>query len=469
MSDTSLRSGAVGLGGAVIMSAALMGPAVSVYFNPQVAAASAGAATPFVFVASLVVILVVANAVMEMSRVMPSAGAFYTYVARAIGPRTGFVTGALMFVAYALLVPAELALVGSYLHDILLGYGIDVHWTIISAIFLVVLVFLLLRGITGSIRTAMVLFVAEVVVIIVLSAIILAQGGAHGLTAEPLSPTASPNGLSGIALGMVFGILSFVGFEAATTLSEEVREPRRNVPRGIVLSLILVGVIYLFCTYAEMVGFGTDQAGALAKDQAPFTTLANRYAPWLGLLVGLAGVSSIFAVAMNSANGIVRIVFAMGREGLLPRRLGRVHPKHRTPTAAIWLQAVVAVVFTYGIGLLVGPFDTYVYLGAILTLAIIPVYILTSIACMRHFSGPAKAERSIWKHVVLPVAGILLLVIPIYGQVYPLPAAPIRYFPYVVLAVIVVAAVAATILGRRDPETLRRAGAVLASGDGRNA
>jgi amino acid transporter len=146
MSDISLRTGAVGLGGAVIMSAALMGPAVSVYFNPQVAAASAGAATLFVFVASLVVILVVANAVMEMSRVMPSAGAFYTYVARAIGPRTGFVTGALMFVAYALLVPAELALIGTYLHDILAGYGINVHWTIISAVFLVVLVFLLLRG-----------------------------------------------------------------------------------------------------------------------------------------------------------------------------------------------------------------------------------------------------------------------------------------------------------------------------------
>jgi amino acid transporter len=106
---TSLRSNAVGFGGAVIMSAALMGSAVSVYFNPQVTAANAGIATPFVFVLGMVVMLIVANGVMEIARVFPRAGAFYTYVSRGVGPRNGFVTGALMFAAYALLVPAELA------------------------------------------------------------------------------------------------------------------------------------------------------------------------------------------------------------------------------------------------------------------------------------------------------------------------------------------------------------------------
>jgi hypothetical protein len=97
------------------------------------------------------------------------------------------------------------------------------------------MVFLSFRGITGSLKTAAILFVVEVAVIVLLSAIVLAQGGAHGLTLEPLSPASSPNGLSGLALGMVFGILSFVGFEAATTLGEEVRNPHRNIPRGMFL------------------------------------------------------------------------------------------------------------------------------------------------------------------------------------------------------------------------------------------
>jgi amino acid transporter len=464
-SAQSLRTNAVGLGGAVIMSAALMGPAVSVYFNPQVAAANAGAATPFVFVLGMVVMLVVANGVMEMSRVLPSAGAFYTYVSRGVGPRSGFVTGALMFAAYALLVPAELALIGVYTHDVLADYGINIPWAIVSALFLCLLVFLSLEGITSSLRTALVLFSAEVLVILVLSTVILVKGGAHGLTLAPLNPAHSAHGVSGIALGMVFAILSFVGFEAATTLGEEVRDTRRNVPRGMFLALLFVGAIYLYCTYSEMVGFGVGNVGKLAGDAAPFTTLANTYAPWLKLLVGLAGISSIFAVTMNTNNGIVRIIFAMSREGMLPARLATVHPVHRTPTTAIWVQALFAVVLTFGVGLVAGPFNTYVYLGSILTLAIIPVYMLTNVACMRYFANVGRAERSVLRHVVLPVAGILLLLVPVYGQVYPAPAAPLRYFPYVVLLYIAAAAVWATMLGRSRPEVLLRAGAVLATGD----
>jgi len=462
--DHSLRRNALGLGGAVIMSAALMGPAVSVYFNPQVVAANAGAATPFVFVLALVVMLVLASSIMEMARTFPGAGSFYTYVSRGIGARSGFVTGGLMFVAYGLLVPAELALIGTYAEGLLAGYGIHVSWIVISAIFLLLMVFLSFRGITGSLRTAAILFAVEVAVIVVLSIVVLAQGGANGLTIEPLLPSSSPNGLSGIALGMVFGILSFVGFEAATTLGEEVREPRRNVPRGIFWSLILVGIIYLFTTYAEMIGFGTSNVSALVGDVAPFNTLAATYAPWLNLLVGLAGMSSIFAVTMNANNGVVRIIFAMGREGMLPRALGKVHPVHRTPVNAVWLQGVVAVVFTFGVGLIAGPFNAYIYLGSILTLAIIPVYILTNIAAMRHFRGKGKAEYSAWRHAVLPVLGILLLAIPIYGQVYPAPAAPLNTFPYLVLAFILVTSIVAVVLGKRRPEFLARAGAVLATG-----
>ncbi|WP_134488253.1 APC family permease [Cryobacterium tagatosivorans] len=460
----ALRRNALGLGGAVIMSAALMGPAVSVYFNPQVVAANAGAATPLVFVLALVVMLVLASSIMEMARTFPGAGSFYTYVSRGIGARSGFVTGGLMFIAYGLLVPAELALIGTYAEGILAGYGVHISWVVISAAFLVLMVFLSFRGITGSLKTAAILFVVEVAVIVLLSAIVLAQGGAHGLTLEPLSPASSPNGLSGLALGMVFGILSFVGFEAATTLGEEVRNPHRNIPRGMFLSLLLVGAIYLFTTYSEMIGFGTDGVGQLVKDAAPFNTLAATYAPWLELLIGLAGVSSIFAVTMNANNGVVRILFAMGREGMLPPVLGRIHPVHRTPANAIWLQAAVAVVFTFGVGLLAGPFNAYIYLGSILTLAIIPVYILTNIACMRHFSGPGRAERTLWRHVVLPVLGILLLGIPIYGQVYPVPPAPLNTFPYIVLTLIAVMAGIAFVLGRKRPELLKRAGAVLATG-----
>ena len=114
-----LRRGAVGPTGAVIMSAAIMGPAVSTFFNPQFSTPFSGAATPFVYLACLVAILIAASGIVEMARELPSAGAFYTYVTHGLGRRAGFVTGGLMFIAYALLPPAELGLIGSYLQTTL--------------------------------------------------------------------------------------------------------------------------------------------------------------------------------------------------------------------------------------------------------------------------------------------------------------------------------------------------------------
>lgn len=463
--DAQLRHGAIGLGGAVVMSAALMGPAVSVYFNPQLIAGFSGAAMPLVMAVSLVASLIVANGVAEMSRELPSAGAFYTYVSRGIGPRSGFVTGILMFLAYALLVPAELALIGIYTHDILDGYGISLPWPVISLLFAGLMLALSWRGIAGSLKTALTLFALEVGVILLLSLVIVFKGGAEGITAAPLLPSSSPDGLSGIALGMVFGVLSFVGFESAATLGEEVRDPRRHVPRGIFGAVLLVGAIYIFTTYAEMVGFGVHGVDALTGDTAPFTTLASRYAPWLKFLVGLAGVSSIFAVTMNSHNGIARILFAMGREHMLPRRLATVHPDHGTPSVAIIANTIFAVVVTLAVGAWVGAFNAYAYLGSLLTLAIIPVYILTNAACIRFFATTARARRNTFQHVVLPVLGMLVMLIPIYGLLWPVPAAPYNVFPYVIVLAIAVSAVVAWVIGRRRPEVLARAGGVLAAAE----
>ncbi|HEX4703681.1 MAG TPA: hypothetical protein VH352_16245, partial [Pseudonocardiaceae bacterium] len=115
--DTGLRRNSVGLGGAVIMSAAIMGPAVSTFFNPQYSTPFSGAATPFVYLLCLIAILVAASGIIQMSARLPSAGAFFTFVTRGIGPKSGLVTGGLTFVAYALLPPAEIGLIGSYLQS----------------------------------------------------------------------------------------------------------------------------------------------------------------------------------------------------------------------------------------------------------------------------------------------------------------------------------------------------------------
>lgn len=448
---------------AVIMSAALMGPAVSVYFNPQYAVGFAGPAMPFVFLVSMAAAIIVANSVGQFTKKLPSAGAFYTFTSQSLSPQFGFITGWLMFIGYTLLEPAELALIGSWTSQVLAqNFSIHISWLIPSLVFWALVLYLAWIGARQSLKTSMYLFSGEVAVILILCLIILAKGGADGIHFSVFNPGLSPKGMGGIALGMVYGILSFVGFEAAATLGEEVTDPKRNIYKGIMGSVLLVGFVYLFATFTEMQGFGIAHWQALAANGAPFNTLAIRYVggPFV-LLVDLAGISSILAVTINVHAGITRIVYAMGRERVLPSAFGNVHPKYRTPMAANLLQSGISLVLFLVIGIAAGPQNAYGYLGALLTLGIIPVYILVSVGLVRFARSQAEWKNRIGSFVILPILGALVMVVPLFGSVYPIPPAPYNYFPYIVLAWILIGLVIILAIGRRDPQRLVQMGQAL--------
>src|SRR3954452_21418510 len=388
-----LRRNAVGLTGAVVMSAAIMGPAVSTFFNPQFSMPFSGAATPFVYAACLVAVLIAATGIVEMARELPSAGAFYTYVSRGIGPRAGFVTGGLMFVAYALLPPAEVGLIGSYLQSTFrTEFDANVPWWIIGLVPAGLMMLLAFEGIRSSLRAALILFSLEVLIVVGLALIVVAHGGHDGLTLKPLTASASPNGFNGLTTGFVFAALSFVGFEAAATLGDEVQSPRRIVPRAVLVSVLLVGLIYVFCIWAEVNGLGIEATNQLDGSSTPWNELAATYASWMKWPVIIASVSSMFAVMINSSNGIVRILNTMGREGLLPRMFAFVDPKRRTPSYAIFSTGAFALLLALVVGILAGGlgdpaagWNVYGYLGFLLPLGILPVYVLTNLAAIRWF------------------------------------------------------------------------------------
>jgi amino acid transporter len=466
-----LRRNSVGLAGTVIMSAAIMGPAVSTFFNPQFSTPFSGFATPFVYLATLVVTLIVANGVMEMARVAPSAGSFYTYITRALGPRAGFATGGLMFVAYALLAPIEVGLIGAYLQETFQQeFGVNIPWIWIGLVPFILMVILAFEGIRGSLRVATILFTAEVLVVVVISAIVVASGGAHGVTVASLSPTSSPHGVSGLITGFIFAGLSFVGFEGATALGDEAKRPSRTIPLGILFSTLLVGLIYLFGTWALSIGLGREGMNKLVGSDTPWNTLAATYAPWMKWFLIVAAVSSMFAVMINSNNGIVRIINTMGREGLLPRGLGTINEKRKTPTTAVLWEALFVIVavlivgaISGGLGNPVGGNNVYGYLGFALTLAILPVYALVNWAVIVYFRK--RSDFNWFRHIVLPVLGALLMVGLLVGQILENQTPPYSWMPWALLVWLVIVIIAAVVLGRTRPEALARAGAIMATGE----
>jgi amino acid transporter len=452
------------------MSAAIMGPAVSTFFNPQFSTPFSGEATPFVYAACLAAIVITASGIVEMAREFPSAGAFYTYVTRGLGPRAGFITGALMFVAYALLPPAEIGLIGSFLQNTFqTQFSVNIPWWLIGMVPAGIMIFLGFEGIRSSLRTALVLFSLEVAVVALLAVIIVLKGGHSGLTLHPFNPGASPHGFHGLVTGWVFAALSFVGFEAAATLGHEVREPRRLVPRAIMLSVLAVGALYVFCVWAEVIGLGPKATNALTGSSTPWTTLAATYASWMKWPVIIASVSSMFAVMLASANGISRILNTMGQEGLLPKPLAFINPKRLTPSRAVFLTGAFAIAsalivgaISGGLGSPVGGSNVYGYLGFLLTLGILPVYVLTNLAAGRHFLR--EGRFNFIRHGLLPIAACALMIGLLVGQIIEQTGPPYTWFPWVIVCWVAIAGALALWLGAVRPQTLKLAGSVMATG-----
>src|SRR4051794_34958592 len=464
---TGLRRNAVGLAGAVIMSAAIMGPAVSTFFNPQFSTPFSGYATPLVYLLCLIAMLITASGIVEMARELPSAGAFYTYVTRGLGPRAGFVTGGLMFVAYALLPPAEVGLIGSYLQTTFRAeFGANVPWWLIGLVPAALMVFLAFEGIRSSLRTALILFSVEVCIVLALALIVVGKGGHDGLSLHPLQPGASPHGFNGLTTGFVFAALSFVGFEAAATLGDEVREPRRIVPRAVLASVLAVGGLYVFCVWAEVIGLGAAKVNSLDGSATPWNDLAATYATWMKWPVIVASVSSMFAVMINSSNGIVRILHTMGREGLLPRMLAFIDPRRHTPSRAVFATGTFTVVLALAVGAVSGGLgdprggsNVYGYLGFLLTLGILPVYVLVNLAAARYFL--AAGRFNLLRHGILPLTGAGLMAALLVGQIVEQTTRPYTWFPWVIVLWVALVTAGAFWLAAARPRAFASAGELL--------
>jgi amino acid transporter len=460
-----LQKGILTLPNCVALSAAVMAPVLAVILNAPAAGPQSGAALPLSFLVAFVACFFVANTVIQFTKRLSSSGSFYTFCSHGLGGGAGFFTGWLYGAAFIALAVGLFTANGAFFHDYLLTeWHVHVAWWVLSLIEIALIYMLSLRSIKASVRIDLALLGFEMIVFLVLGVIAIARAGS-GNSVHYFSPSASPHHLSGVGIGAVFGILSFIGFESAAVLGEETKNAKRAIPQAVFGAMIIIGVFYVFMMYALAAGYHLNdpvQMKAFLGDSTPFPTLAHKYASWMTQIVDIAAILGLFSCFLAVQNATVRVLFAMGREKVLPPALGRIHSKFHSPYIAIYTLTIASIAIGIGLSAWLGSgvTDVYGWTGSLGTVAIVIVYIMANVALIRYFwRDPA---RNVFKHIVLPVLGCVALAYPLYFVAKPGQAYPYNLVPYVVLVWIVLGVATYFYFRANSPEKLAAVGSVLA-------
>jgi amino acid transporter len=431
---TGLLKGKLNLGDVLFQGVTHIGPAVSVVFTLPFIVLYAGAAAPLALLGAVIIMLFVANTVSEFSKYMPSTGGYYSFVRRGLGSKWGFLTGWSYF-AYDPLGPAAvLGFLGFLAEGVLKnGTGVDVPWWVFGLVGLALTWLLIYRGVVVSTRAALILGILELAIMLALSINLLIQPAHSFDWAAPFNPANSLQGTHGIIYGIVFSILAMSGFESVAPLARETNDPRKQLPRAIFGSILLVGVFFVFAGYCGIAGWGVDQAKSFATNPNPYYEMAKRVWGLGWIFVFLAIINSVLAISIASSNAVTRVWHGMGSVGVLPKKLADVNKKYHTPGTAINLQIGISVVLLLGIGLWVGPSYIYGFLGDIITIAIVFMYGMANVALFVYMRREHPGSYNAFRHAVLPFMGTLLLLPVIYVTFVPLPPYPLDLAPYIVI------------------------------------
>jgi amino acid transporter len=465
-----LHRGALGLVDIAASTMANIGPAYSFMFGFGLIVATAGIAAPLTIVAAVIAIALLGNTLSQFSRAQPSTGGFITFVGKSFGGTSAVTTALLCGAGYIIAISSVLAVSGWYLEYVLNYYfAWNVPWIIWSVLLTAGSMYMMYRGVGVSTKLAGFFFGFEMLVLVIVSIASLAKNGSH-LSAAPFEWSHLNNGFSGLAPGFPLAVYLFIGWENSAALAEETDNPRRNVPRAVFLSIVLMAVLYLLVAYATVSGFH-DNGTALAAAPIPFITVAHSTLAKVAVIAYLAGLTSTVGVLIAAVNSQARLIFNAGREGLLPRWIGRVNPKRRTPMNAFYVFVGIAggIILVWALFHLIGgasgSMDGLNYFdesGTMGTILILVVYFLANAALPVYYRKYRPQEFNVLKHLILPVLGMIIIAVPVYYLCKPPQPQPYDWFPYAALAILVVSVIYAFVLNRRDPELGGRVGSIVA-------
>ena len=464
---------------AVGLSLALMAPSMAANINPQ-GAIGAGRAVPLAFLIAAVGVLFVAYTFARLCQYYRHSGSVYAFVGATLGPRAGVVAGwglAGTYVFYAVTTAAAAGIFGTGLLDSLGLWKNQPSWAPMLFVGVVLALALLLAALParGGTNVLLIVEVCTVTLILIVTVVVFVKLLSHSAPGGStftwsVFSLAPGTGVSALFLGVVFGFLSFAGFEASSTLGEEAHNPSRDIPRAILGVAVFGGIYYVVVTAAEMMGFGTSAAGikSFGSSASLLGDLGSSYVgSWVGNIITAGTTVSAFGCCLACTVGAARMIYAMSRDSFGERGIGAAHSRWGTPAAATGVVTVMAVII-YVVYVIVSSSpsalaeNAFLWSGTIGTLILLVAYVLATIGMtLLVFVRREMPSVPMWQ-VIIPIAGIVVLGYTIYRNVYPYPTGDGHWFP-IVAGAWLAAAVIGVLLA---PRTARRLGAALMSREG---
>ncbi len=419
---------------AIGISVALMAPSMAANINPQGTAGVVGRAVPVAFALATIGVLLVAYGFVRLTQNFNHAGSVYGFVGATMGPRSGVVAGwGLLgtYIFYGCVTSMAAGIFGSTFLDELGVWHHQPAWSgfLIGAIALVLAYFVAIAPARNGTRVLLSVEGVTVLLILITTVIIFAKlAGGHAPENHHLdwSVFSIPKGVgtSGVFLGVVFGFLSFAGFEAAATLGEETTNPRKDIPRAMLGTAIFGGVYFVIVTAVEVMGFGTDAAGvkAYVSSGSLLGDLGTKYVgSWMGTIITLGAAISAFGCCLACVVGGARLSFSLARDGG-NSSLSQLSEKNGVPVNAtrVIVGAAAIIMIVWKLVWHVKPFDIFLGSGVIGTLIILVAYLLATVGAIKFLFFSGKKRTKQWE-IIIPIAGIALLLYTLYKNVIPFP------------------------------------------------